>query len=49
LKITRQYPNKEKYIEILNNIKLVEGLIYNNYCLVSGTGRQYFSDLMVKE
>ena len=37
-------PNKEKYIEILNTLKSVEGFIYKNYCLGSGSGRQYFSD-----
>jgi adenine-specific DNA-methyltransferase len=37
-------PNKDKYLEILNNIEPVEGFIYNNYCLGSGSGRQYFSD-----
>jgi adenine-specific DNA-methyltransferase len=37
-------PNKEKYIEILNTLKPVEGFIYKNYCLGSGSGRQYFSD-----
>jgi len=37
-------PNKDKYIEILNNLELVEGFIYKNYCIGSGSGRQYFSD-----
>ncbi len=37
-------PNKEKYIDILNKIEPVEGFIYKNYCLGSGSGRQYFSD-----
>jgi len=37
-------PNKEEYIEILNTLKPVEGFIYKNYCLGSGSGRQYFSD-----
>ncbi len=37
-------PNKEKYIKELNNINPVEGFIYKNYCLGSGSGRQYFSD-----
>src|SRR5574344_641973 len=36
--------NKYYYIDILNNIKPVEGFIYNNYCLSSGSERQYFSD-----
>ncbi len=37
-------PNKEKYIDILNKIEPVEGFVYKNYCLGSGSGRQYFSD-----
>jgi len=37
-------PNKEKYLEFLNTLKPVEGFIYKNYCLGSGSGRQYFSD-----
>jgi adenine-specific DNA-methyltransferase len=37
-------PNKERYIEALNTLKPVEGFIYQNYCLGSGSGRQYFSD-----
>lgn len=37
-------PNKDKYLETLNNIKPVEGFIYKNYCLGGGNGRQYFSD-----
>ncbi len=37
-------PNKEKYIDILNNIEPIEGFIYNNYCYGSGSNRQYFSD-----
>lgn len=37
--------NKEKYIEKLNNLPLIEdGFIYKNYCLGSGSDRQYFSD-----
>lgn len=33
------------YISFLNNIKTnCSGFIYNNYCLGSGSGRQYFSD-----
>ncbi len=39
-----QIPDKEKYIEILNGIKPIEGFVYNNYCLGGGSGRQYFSD-----
>ncbi len=37
--------DKEKYIETLNGLNGVDdGFIYNNYCLGSGSGRQYFSD-----
>jgi len=37
--------NKERYIEELNSLPLIEdGFIYQNYCLGSGSGRQYFSD-----
>ena len=37
-------PNKETFIEILNTSKEKKGFIYENYCLGSGSGRQYFSD-----
>jgi len=40
----KSIPDKEKFIDYLNNLKPVEGFIYNNYCLGSGSGRQYFSD-----
>ena len=37
--------DKEKYIEELNNLPLLEnGFIYQNYCMGSGSKRQYFSD-----
>ena len=37
--------DKEKYIEELNNLPLINnGFIYKNYCMGSGSGRQYFSD-----
>jgi len=37
--------DREYYIERLNNLPLVDdGFIYQNYCLGSGSGRQYFSD-----
>ena len=37
--------DKEKYINILNNLPLIDtGFIYQNYCMGSGSGRQYFSD-----
>ncbi len=34
----------EELINQLNNLKGFEGIIYNNYCLGSGSNRQYFSD-----
>jgi adenine-specific DNA-methyltransferase len=38
-------PGKEEYINKLNNLPLIEnGFIYQNYCLGSGSERQYFSD-----
>lgn len=37
--------DKEKYIEELNNLPLIDdGFIYQNYCMGSGSERQYFSD-----
>lgn len=37
--------DKEKYIEELNSLPLIEnGFIYQNYCMGSGSSRQYFSD-----
>lgn len=37
--------DKEKYIEELNNLPLIDnGFIYQNYCIGSGSERQYFSD-----
>ncbi len=37
--------DKDKYIEKLNNLPLIDtGFIYQNYCIGSGSGRQYFSD-----
>lgn len=37
--------NKEKFIEKLNSLKLIDtGFIYNHYCMGSGSQRQYFSD-----
>ncbi len=36
--------NKEEYIQELNALPLVEGFIYNNYCLGKSGFRQYFSD-----
>jgi len=40
----RPLENKEKYIEKLNLIEPIEGFIYNNYCIGSGSERQYYSD-----
>jgi len=31
-------------LEDLNNLKPIKGFIFNNYCLASGSNRQYFSD-----
>ncbi len=37
--------DKENYIEELNNLPLIDnGFIYQNYCMGSGSDRQYFSD-----
>ncbi len=41
----KEIKDKEKYIEKLNNLSLIDdGFIYQNYCMGSGSGRQYFSD-----
>ncbi len=40
----KENSNKYKFIDKLNNIEPAEGFIYKNYCLGSGSGRQYFSD-----
>jgi len=37
-------PSKNDYIKKLNELSPKEGFIYKNYCLGSGSGRQYFSD-----
>ena len=37
--------DKERYIDELNNLPLIDsGFIYQNYCMGSGSKRQYFSD-----
>ena len=37
--------NKESYIKELNSLPLIDsGFIYQNYCMGSGSERQYFSD-----
>ncbi len=41
---SRELENKEEYIQQLNDLPLLEGFIYNNYCLGKGGFRQYFSD-----
>jgi len=42
--------DKEKYIKELNELPLIDdGFIYQNYCLGSGSGRQYFSDFNGKK
>ena len=41
----KEIEDAEKYIEELNNLPLIDnGFIYQNYCMGSGSGRQYFSD-----
>ncbi len=46
----KKIKDKEKYIEELNNLPLIEnGFIYQNYCMGSGGGRQYFSDINGKK
>ncbi len=41
----QEIEDKEKYIKELNNLSLIDtGFIYQNYCMGSGSGRQYFSD-----
>jgi len=37
--------DKDDYIDELNNLPLIDnGFIYQNYCIGSGSGREYFSD-----
>lgn len=46
----KQIYDSEKYIEELNNLVLRDdGFIYQNYCMGSGSGRQYFSDINAKK
>lgn len=41
----KEIKDKDKYIDFLNSLDGVEnGFIFQNYCLGSGSGRQYFSD-----
>lgn len=45
LGISDDIPNKDDYIRQLNDIPLIDdGFIFQNYCLGSGSNRQYFSD-----
>ena len=38
-------PDKQDFIDELNELPIIDsGFIYKNYCLGSGSGRQYFSD-----
>ena len=46
----QEIEDKEKYIQELNALPLIDsGFIYNNYCLGSGSERQYFSDFNGKK
>ena len=46
----QEIKDKEKYIEELNNLPLIDnGFIYQNYCMGSGSERQYFSDFNGKK
>jgi len=46
----KEIKDKEKYIEELNTLPLIEdGFIYQNYCMGSGSARQYFSDINGKK
>ena len=41
----KEIKDKEKYIQKLNNLPLINnGFIYQNYCMGSESGRQYFKD-----
>ncbi len=42
-------PDKEDYLDILNQLEGREGFIYANYCEGSGSKRQYFSDSNAKK
>lgn len=46
----KEIKSKEKYIEELNSLPLINnGFIYQNYCMGSGSKRQYFSDINGKK
>ncbi len=41
----KEIKDREKYIKELNELPLIDnGFIYQNYCIGSGSNRQYFSD-----
>jgi adenine-specific DNA-methyltransferase len=42
-------PISSKDFSYLNNLELIEGFIYNNYCAGSGSKRNYYSDLNGKK
>jgi adenine-specific DNA-methyltransferase len=47
---SEELTNKEYLIEELNNSPLIDnGFIYNNYCIGSGSGRNYFKDSNAKK
>jgi len=39
-----EIPDRQEYIDELNQLPLMDGFIYKNYCVGSGSGRRYFSD-----
>ena len=47
--IENNYPMNRKLLEHLNSLKGQEGFIYNNYCMGSGSERNYFSDFNGKK
>ena len=47
--IENNYPMNTKLLEHLNSLKGQEGFIYNNYCMGSGSERNYFSDFNGKK
>lgn len=42
--ITNSSNISSELVDYLNNLKGIEGFVYNNYCVGSGSGRNYFSD-----
>ncbi|MFA1735234.1 DNA adenine methylase [Fusobacterium animalis] len=47
--IENNYPMNTKLLEHLNSLKGQEGFIYNNYCIGSGSERNYFSNFNGKK